>query len=148
METAGTCTNILEIKLQLGISFQKTILQIIADFSWGIGQFIELRSWPRWPVFNLKIETQSWGRMAIKKSLITFKDSSFLWCGASWIRTSDTRIFSPLLYQLSYGTLKLLFLKSVAFSDLWCQLGSNQRHKDFQSFALPTELWHLQRQAS
>ncbi len=28
-------------------------------------------------------------------------------CGASWIRTSDTRIFSPLLYQLSYGTLLL-----------------------------------------
>ena len=25
-------------------------------------------------------------------------------CGTSWIRTSDTRIFSPLLYQLSYGT--------------------------------------------
>ena len=25
--------------------------------------------------------------------------------GASWNRTSDTRIFSPLLYQLSYGTL-------------------------------------------
>ncbi len=24
--------------------------------------------------------------------------------GASWNRTSDTRIFSPLLYQLSYGT--------------------------------------------
>jgi hypothetical protein len=23
---------------------------------------------------------------------------------------------------------------------LWYQLGSNQRHKDFQSFALPTEL--------
>ncbi|GEM_PF-3811674 len=31
-------------------------------------------------------------------------------CGASWIRTSDTRIFSPLLYQLSYGT---LFYRSV-----------------------------------
>src|SRR5690606_9511135 len=28
---------------------------------------------------------------------------------------------------------------------LWCQLDSNQRHKDFQSFALPTELWHLSR---
>ncbi len=25
-------------------------------------------------------------------------------CGASWNRTNDTRIFSPLLYQLSYGT--------------------------------------------
>ena len=27
-----------------------------------------------------------------------------------------------------------------AFFILWYQLGSNQRHKDFQSFALPTEL--------
>ncbi len=25
---------------------------------------------------------------------------------------------------------------------LWYQLESNQRHKDFQSFALPTELWY------
>ena len=25
---------------------------------------------------------------------------------------------------------------------LWCQRESNQWHKDFQSFALPTELWH------
>ena len=25
----------------------------------------------------------------------------------------------------------------------WCQLESNQRHTDFQSVALPTELWHL-----
>ena len=31
-------------------------------------------------------------------------------CGATWNRTRDTRIFSPLLYQLSYGTfLKLGF---------------------------------------
>ena len=29
---------------------------------------------------------------------------SFLSCGANGNRTSDTRIFSPLLYQLSYGT--------------------------------------------
>ena len=27
-----------------------------------------------------------------------------IWRGTSWNRTSDTRIFSPLLYQLSYGT--------------------------------------------
>ena len=25
----------------------------------------------------------------------------------------------------------------------WCHRESNQGHKDFQSFALPTELWHL-----
>ncbi len=28
-----------------------------------------------------------------------------LFCGATWNRTRDTRIFSPLLYQLSYGTI-------------------------------------------
>ena len=26
---------------------------------------------------------------------------------------------------------------------LWCHQESNRGHKDFQSFALPTELWHL-----
>ena len=26
--------------------------------------------------------------------------------------------------------------------NLWCEAGSNRRHKDFQSFALPTELPH------
>ena len=30
---------------------------------------------------------------------------AFLCCGATRIRTRDTRIFSPLLYQLSYGTI-------------------------------------------
>ena len=30
---------------------------------------------------------------------------------------------------------------SIAVS-LWCHRESNQGHKDFQSFALPTELWH------
>ena len=28
------------------------------------------------------------------------------------------------------------------FSCLWCHQESNRGHKDFQSFALPTELWH------
>jgi hypothetical protein len=28
----------------------------------------------------------------------------------------------------------------------WCGAGSNRRHKDFQSFALPTELPHLLKQ--
>ena len=27
-------------------------------------------------------------------------------------------------------------------SALWCHQESNRGHKDFQSFALPTELWH------
>ena len=28
------------------------------------------------------------------------------------------------------------------FSYSWCHQESNRGHKDFQSFALPTELWH------
>ncbi len=35
-------------------------------------------------------------------------------CGISWDRTSDTRIFSPLLYRLSYDT-ALLRSANVAF---------------------------------
>ena len=33
----------------------------------------------------------------------------FVLCGTTRNRTGDTRIFSPLLYQLSYGTIVLLF---------------------------------------
>ena len=31
----------------------------------------------------------------------------------------------------------------VILSFAWCHQESNRGHKDFQSFALPTELWHL-----
>ena len=31
---------------------------------------------------------------------------------------------------------------SFFFSLKWCHQESNRGHKDFQSFALPTELWH------
>ena len=46
----------------------------------------------------------------IKKSRFSLKIRilrcfAFLCCGATGIRTRDTRIFSPLLYQLSYGTI-------------------------------------------
>lgn len=30
--------------------------------------------------------------------------NGFQKCGAEWIRTTDSRIFSPMLYQLSYST--------------------------------------------
>ena len=35
---------------------------------------------------------------------------------------------------------KQLLFEVTAF--LWCHQESNRGHKDFQSFALPTELWH------
>ena len=41
-----------------------------------------------------------------------FENSKSFLCGATRNRTGDTRIFSPLLYQLSYGTID--FSKSVA----------------------------------
>ena len=34
-------------------------------------------------------------------------------------------------------------LHSDTFFEKWCHQESNRGHKDFQSFALPTELWHL-----
>ena len=36
----------------------------------------------------------------IKKALKIFQG----FCGDEWIRTTDSRIFSPMLYQLSYIT--------------------------------------------
>ncbi len=39
----------------------------------------------------------------LKKSIVDFFNS--LHGGSSWNRTSDTRIFSPLLYRLSYETI-------------------------------------------
>ena len=44
-------------------------------------------------------------KIAKKKKML--ETSSF--CGATRNRTGDTRIFSPLLYQLSYGTIFLRF---------------------------------------
>ena len=40
--------------------------------------------------------------------------STEVFCGATGNRTRDTRIFSPLLYQLSYGT-KFFFRTSLSF---------------------------------
>ena len=31
--------------------------------------------------------------------------NSLIFCGITWNRTRDTRIFSPLLYRLSYDTI-------------------------------------------
>ena len=38
-------------------------------------------------------------------------------------------------------SLKIRILRCFAFL-MWCHQESNRGHKDFQSFALPTELWH------
>ena len=43
-----------------------------------------------------------------QKSLILLINQAL--CGATRNRTGDTRIFSPLLYQLSYGTFSFLFV--------------------------------------
>ena len=50
------------------------------------------------------------GLKNIKKTKKTSTEVFF--CGATRNRTGDTRIFSPLLYQLSYGTID--FSKSAA----------------------------------
>ena len=39
------------------------------------------------------------------KKAVTVDCNCLIFCGATRNRTGDTRIFSPLLYQLSYGTI-------------------------------------------
>ena len=34
------------------------------------------------------------------------------------------------------------FMRGLKIVSEWCHQESNRGHKDFQSFALPTELWH------
>ena len=41
----------------------------------------------------------------------------FFNCGATGNRTRDTRIFSPLLYQLSYGTVPCFFLAAAKMNE-------------------------------
>ena len=42
----------------------------------------------------------------------------FLSCGATRNRTGDTRIFSPLLYHLSYGTIVFAGANVITFFEL------------------------------
>ena len=66
-----------------------------------------------------------------------------VYIGQSRNRTGDTWIFSPLLYQLSYlpgKDLRPFNGTGVAAFWKWSEPGSNRRHMDFQSIALPTEL--------
>ena len=52
-------------------------------------------------IITLKSMNFRWGNFnKHKKSLIFYNKA----CGAEWIRTTDSRIFSPMLYQLSYST--------------------------------------------
>ena len=60
--------------------------------------------------------------------------------------TPQTVIFCRFLHSsrkqkllISFGNQKFTVF---CFSSKWCHRESNQGHKDFQSFALPTELWH------
>ena len=48
------------------------------------------------------------GKRTTKNPDILVSMSGILCCGATRNRTGDTRIFSPLLYQLSYDTIALL----------------------------------------
>ena len=83
-------------------------------------------------------DTRIFSPLLYQLSYGTLKVFSETWhrSGATRNRTGDTRIFSPLLYQLSYGTFLPLFFVQT-------NRGHKVVNKIWQSFALPTELWHL-----
>ena len=56
-------------------------------------------------------------KRTLELSLIQgFSKIEKLFGGATRNRTGDTRIFSPLLYQLSYGTVRLIQLSCFSFA--------------------------------
>ena len=73
------------------------------------GQFLQDLNWSRFRPTELHNFAKNVGVLGKRKSLkcLIFRDlpnlKSFK-SGATRNRTGDTRIFSPLLYQLSYGT--------------------------------------------
>ena len=66
-----------------------------------------------------------------------FHDFSFCKSGATRNRTGDTRIFSPLLYQLSYGTSIFMFATNVSrlrlqrYANFWNLQTFQQKKYDF-----------------
>ena len=86
-------------------------------------------------------QESNWGHKDLTRPVL------FLVCGATRNRTRDTRlnfyaqsfalsIIKPRREQKRPADNCEAFLR-------WCHQESNRGHKDFQSFALPTELWHL-----
>ena len=78
------------------------------------GQFIQDLNWSRFRPTELHNFAKNVGVLGKRKFLkcLIFRDlpnlKSFK-SGATRNRTGDTRIFSPLLYQLSYGTMFISF---------------------------------------
>ena len=78
------------------------------------GQFFRDPNWSRFRPTELHNFAKNVGVLGKRKSLkcLVFRDlpnlKSFK-SGATRNRTGDTRIFSPLLYQLSYGTMFISF---------------------------------------
>ena len=56
-----------------------------------------------------------------------------------------TATFTPSIYKVrkvKHTKKQLPNKDNCLISFVWCHQESNRGHKDFQSFALPTELWH------
>ena len=78
------------------------------------GQFLQDPNWSRFRPTELHNFAKNVGVLGKRKSLkcLIFRDLpnlKFFKSGATRNRTGDTRIFSPLLYQLSYGTMFISF---------------------------------------
>ena len=68
-----------------------------------------------------------------KMQLIEYQLHFLFVSGTTRNRTGDTRIFSPLLYQLSYGTFRLSGCKYTAFFYFSKQLEEKSRKKVFDT---------------
>ena len=70
---------------------------------------------------------------------------SLLWCHQESNRGHKAKFLRPVLCSTNKNApqrTKNAPQRTARLLCLWCHQESNRGHKDFQSFALPTELWH------
>ena len=105
--------------------------------------FLQFFRWTKVGNHTRFLDTQN---IANKREIILFGGDSRSTFLAPPIGTPETVIFCRFLRPSRKQKIPISFgnqdFAVFCFFLKWCHQESNRGHKDFQSFALPTELWH------
>jgi hypothetical protein len=105
--------------------------------------FLQFFRWTKVGNHTRFLDTQN---IANQREIILFGGDSRSTFLAPPIGTPETVTFCRFLRPCEKQKIPISFgnqdFTAFCFSSKWCHQESNRGHKDFQSFALPTELWH------
>ena len=100
----------------------------------------------RWTKVGNHARFRDTQNIANQREIILFGGDSHSTFLAPPFGTPQTVIFCRFLRSFRKQKIPIPFgnqdFTVFCFSSKWCHQESNRGHKDFQSFALPTELWH------